>query len=215
MRPRFLPVGLAMAFACFFNLGAIAPSVARPPTSTREAQLRQRDDGWAIDFAVARLLASNGSTSDVVIQANILSKPQTTYANLVYQVFATRGRRWDEIHTNTGSRLVFDEAGSVLLPPEVIPVEELQERLEERFAAAAELEDYEIQVVLTVRYDTWDGERDQRLRFEQETTYDAIAPTRSPNLFVQDGLKGECIQCSDALGHWRAQRLRQVKALIQ
>ncbi|MGF1495888.1 MAG: hypothetical protein ACFB8W_03565 [Elainellaceae cyanobacterium] len=184
-----ISVALAASTLLLTSSGTLRPVLANPQSSPLELSQRQ---GWETDFRVARLVSIERQATDLVLQATLLNKPETTYANAVYQVFARRDGRWEEIYTNTGARLISNQAGRLTLPAEVIPVRELEERLQDRFdSQSLRLEDVELRSLIQIRYDPVGGRRDQRWEFEQVQDYRAIATTTRTDLFAQRENQGQ------------------------
>ncbi|MBE9065927.1 hypothetical protein IQ260_04605 [Leptolyngbya cf. ectocarpi LEGE 11479] len=137
--------------------------------------------GWNSVLHVARL--SERSQQSLVLQLEVLNKPQTTYANAVYQVFArTRGGRWQEIHTNRGARLIEAASGNYVLTSEVISIAELEEELRAELGDDLRLDDVEINCIASVRYDLAGGGRDIRESFSYKQSYTSIVTTTTTEI---------------------------------
>ena len=133
---------------------------------------------WESVLHVARQTGSSQQSRNLVLQLEILNKPQTTYANVVYQVFAkTRGGRWQEIHTNSGARLIEAAAGKYILKSEVISLTQLEQELRAELGDELRLEDVEIRSVASIRYDLAGGGRDIRETFSYTRSYTSIVTT--------------------------------------
>lgn len=146
-------------------------------------QISQRQADWDGVLRMARLVSNHREVTALVLQLDVLDKPETSYANAVYQVFARqRGGAWSAIYTNQGARLLSNSRGRVTLPSEVIQLSQLQTGLAQRFDGVG-LEDVELRAVTQLRYDIRGGRRDQRLEWQQVQTYQQIAMvTSSTNL---------------------------------
>jgi len=149
---------------------SVTDTAADPPV-----EISQSLD-WDSTLRVARLFDDNQNITDLVLQLDVLNKPNTSYANAVYQVFARQSDsdEWVEIHTNRGARLIQRQAGPVTLAPEIIPVEDLLTGLEQEFGDDITLEDVELNCVSQVRYDIPGGGRDLRQTFELSQAYAEI-----------------------------------------
>ena len=133
---------------------------------------------WESVLHVARQTGSIQQSRNLVLQLEILNKPQTTYANVVYQVFAkTRGGRWQEIYTNSGARLIEAAAGKYILKSEVISLTQLEQELRAELGDELRLEDVEIRSVASIRYDLAGGGRDIRETFSYTRSYTSIVTT--------------------------------------
>ena len=172
---QFAKVAMLLAMTLGINASyapAWGKTLATDSAVDHPAAISQSLD-WNSALRVARLLDDNQNITDLVLQLDVLDKPATSYANAVYQVFARRegSGEWVEIHTNRGARLIQRDAGPVTLEPEIIPVEDLLEGLEQEFGAGVTLEDVELNCVSQVRYDIPGGGRDLRQTFELSQAY--------------------------------------------
>jgi hypothetical protein len=136
--------------------------------------ISKRQQGWNCDLKVARLMKDN----KLVLQLDVLEKPETTYANVVYQVFLRQGERWVEVHTSKGARLIEKSLGRKVLAPEVISLKDL----EDRFGKQIDWSRAELRTVALVRYDARGERRDQRVVFEQTQSYSNIAQTETTQI---------------------------------
>ena len=152
--------------------------------SRRRSQIQsQVTRVWESVLHVARQTGSSRQNRNLVLQLEILNKPQTTYANVVYQVFArTRGGRWQEIHTNSGARLIEAAGGRYILTSEVISLAELEEELRAELGDDLRLEDVEINCVASIRYDLAGGGRDIRETFSYQRSYTSIVTTTTTEI---------------------------------
>ena len=152
--------------------------------SRRRSQIQsQVTRVWESVLHVARQTGSSRQNRNLVLQLEILNKPQTTYANVVYQVFArTRGGRWQEIHTNSGARLIEAASGRYVLTSEVISLAELEEELRAELGDNLRLEDVEINCVASIRYDLAGGGRDIRETFSYRRSYTGIVTTTTTEI---------------------------------
>lgn len=148
--------------------------------TTPDPEDRSQQEGWDTIFRMGRLRNAPGTRGPaIVIQMGVVNKPVTTYANAVYALEARRNNRWIQIYTSTGARLIPDGAGAVTLPPEVIPVNQLQLG---RLGSNVELQRLEMRGIVQVRYDLPNGKRDVRLQLQRTRQYDALNETNTPQL---------------------------------
>lgn len=159
-----------VAIASTVLLGGYIPQIH---ANSEPLQISQRQQDWNAVVGLARLVNANQQTTDLVLQLDVLDKPETSYANAVYQIFARRNGQLVSIYTSTGARLIASQAGRITLPPEVISLSDLQRQL----GSNVNLADLELQAVVQLRYDVRGGRRDQRLEWRQTQTYAAIAQT--------------------------------------
>jgi hypothetical protein len=138
----------------------------------------QRQNTWDAALRTARLVNANQEITALVLQLNVLNKPETTYANAIYQVFARQGGRWKQIYVNTGARLITNTSGRLTLPPEVILLRDLQQQLND----GVDLNDVQLKTVVQLRYDLRGGERNQLAQWERIDSYSAIAQTTVADL---------------------------------
>jgi len=87
--------------------GQILPIHATP----EPVIVAQRQGDWDANLQTARLMDDRQQITALVMQLDLLSKPETTYANAIYQLFANVNGRWTEIYTNTGARLITNHPG--------------------------------------------------------------------------------------------------------
>ncbi|MBD1865130.1 MULTISPECIES: hypothetical protein [Trichocoleus] len=128
----------------------------------RTTEIRvQESQGWRSYVNVARL----ANSSSLVLQLNVLQKPVTRYANVVYIVYARQNNQWVQAYTSTGARLVANQAGQITLNPEVIRLDQL------KLSTNVDYSQLQLRVETQIRYDVRDGQRDQRVVFEQPCNY--------------------------------------------
>jgi hypothetical protein len=138
-------------------------------------QISQRQQDWNAVLSTARWVNAQQEVTALVLQLDVLDKPETTYANAVYQIFARVNGQWTEIYTNTGARLLSNASGRTTLPPEVIPIRDL------RLGQNMNLANLELRSVVKLRYDA-NGRRDQEKQWEQVQSYRMIATTTTPEI---------------------------------
>jgi hypothetical protein len=152
-------------------------AIAAPPQTNQQISQQQ---SWNAVLKVARLVQTQQDSS-LVVQLGILDKPQTSYANAVYQVFARRNGQWVQIFTSSGARLISNNAGQTILAPEVISLNDLRRQL----GSNVNLNNAELKVTAQLRYDIRGSVRDRSVFFEQIQSYQTIAQTTSSQLITQ------------------------------
>ncbi|NET47953.1 MAG: hypothetical protein F6K09_04335 [Merismopedia sp. SIO2A8] len=160
-------------------IGQAAPLFANP-SPVLVSQRSQQDD-WEAELHIARLLDDDGEPTALVLQLDVDEKPETSYANAVYQLFANIDGRWTELYTNTGARLIGPSAGGAFLPPEVIELTLLEDTLEQQEVDRVDWNTLDLKATVQVRYDTR-NRRDRNVEWAQEVTYGAIAQTYSSQI---------------------------------
>ncbi|MBD2571185.1 hypothetical protein [Anabaena lutea] len=124
---------------------------------------------WNCFFKVGRLVNSNRKA--LVIHLDILEKPVTKYANVVYTVYARQNNRWVQFYSSTGSRLIEKKRGKFSLTPEVIEFNKLR-------VGNLDWSRSDLRFVTEIRYDS-NNKRDQRLVFEDVWNYSSITEISS------------------------------------
>lgn len=138
---------------------------AKGKTKIRVQEIR----GWQSYVSVARLVNSN----DLVLQLNVLQKPVTSYANVVYVIYARQQNQWVQVYTSTGAKLIANQAGRVILPPEVIRLNQL------RLGNNVDYSQLELRVDTQIRYDIRGVAKDQQVVFEQPCDYGSLTQISS------------------------------------
>jgi hypothetical protein len=161
------------ALAATTVLSGFATQIPAIANASESSQYQQQ---WQANLNMARLQG----TKKLVLQLDVQDKPLTSYANVVYLIYARRSGQWAHIHTSTGARLVSSAAGRIVLAPEVVDCKEIEQRL------GWDLDDAELKVVAQLRYDVR-GDRDRQVQFEQVRQYRAIAKTTTTQLVSFDG----------------------------
>ena len=156
-------------------LGGYSPQVW---ATSAPFQISQRQQHWDAVLRTARMVNENGAETALVLQLDVLDKPETSYANAVYQVFARLNGRWTEIYTNIGARLIASPSGHVTLPPEVV----LLNDLERQIGQTVNWSNVELRSVVKVRYDIRGGQRNQEHTWELTEAYNAIAYTTNSEM---------------------------------
>jgi hypothetical protein len=163
-----------MAIASTLLFGGVMPAVHALPTPY---QISQNQDDWNAIVNVARLVNADDEITDLLLQVNVLNKPSTSYANVVYQVFANNpGSAPELVYNSVGARLISNNAGTMLLPTEVISLDDLTSTLEEK---DIDLDTANLEVMVQIRYDEQGGARDQSLEWRSDYAYQSIALTTS------------------------------------
>jgi hypothetical protein len=165
--------GLIAALMTLHPFAMMTVSAQEPPT-----QISQRTNAWDGQIRVARLINREQAITALVVQLEILDKPETTYANAIYQVFAKIAGRWMPVYTNTGARLVNASAGQITLQPEVILLSDMQRLMDQ----GVDWGQVELRTVVTLRYDLQNGQSNQQVKWEDSQRFEAIAVTTTPDL---------------------------------
>ncbi|MFZ4666847.1 MAG: hypothetical protein ACOYME_10515 [Prochlorotrichaceae cyanobacterium] len=149
-----------------------APPVTAPPNSS----------GWSTQLRWSRIVDSQ--EPGLVFQLEVLRKPTTQYANVVYQFYVRQSRqgRWEHLYTNYGARLIPNGAAPYTLPLELLRFEQFEEKLGSSF----QWMDAEIRAVVQIRYDVSkaSGQRDLSLRFQHEGDYQDISSLTYDDLII-------------------------------
>ncbi|NJN87631.1 MAG: hypothetical protein HC881_16635 [Leptolyngbyaceae cyanobacterium SL_7_1] len=162
--------GIALTAATLL-LGNIPPIALATP---EPLQISQRYQDWNAVLHMARLVNARSENTGLVLQLDVLDKPETTYANAIYQVFARHNNgRWTEVYTNLGARLVASPAGRLTLPPEVILLSDIREQL----GRNVNWSNVELRSVVRVRYDLRGGRRNRETQWESVQTYTSLTQT--------------------------------------
>jgi hypothetical protein len=128
-----------------------------------------RSKDWNGFFKLARLVNSN--QRGLVIHLDILQKPVTRYANVLYTVYALQNNRWVKCYNSTGERLVQQRGGKFFLTPEVIEFNQLQ-------VNNIDLSRSDLKFVTEIRYDS-SSRREEKLVFEDVWNYSSISEINS------------------------------------
>lgn len=154
-----------------------------PPTPANAKPLliskKNHEQGWQPALHCGRLTRTN----QLVLQLDLLDKPATTYANAAYFIYARRGNQWVQVLTNTGARLITNQAGRVILTPELFPIAELQRRL-----GTTDLSGVELKVATLLRYDPVGGQQLQTIQFERIFRYEEIAQVTTTQIATYTGV---------------------------
>ena len=148
--------------------------------------LVSQQQSWNAVLKIARLVQTQ-QDSALVMQLGILDKPQTSYANAVYQVFARRNDQWVQIFTSKGARLITNASGQTTLAPEVISFNDLRQQLGD----SVDLNKLDLRVTAQLRYDIRGSVRDRSVFFEQTQSYQTIAQTTSTQLISRASVQSE------------------------
>ncbi|WP_353931163.1 hypothetical protein WJM97_00690 [Okeanomitos corallinicola TIOX110] len=130
----------------------------------KRSSKKHRQKDWDCDFTVGRLLNSNNKS--LVLYLDILQKPETKYANVVYQVYAKKKNTWKAVYTSTGSRLIKKYGAKYRLEPEIIEFKKLGIK-------DKDFDKTDLKFVAQIRYD-YQNRRDERFVIEDTWNYDYI-----------------------------------------
>ena len=119
---------------------------------------------WNGLFKIGRLVNSNQKA--LVVQLDILEKPVTKYANVVYTVYARQNNRWVPFYNTSGARLIDKKAGKYFLNPEIIEFSKLR-------LGNIDLSRSDLRFVTEIRYDS-NTTRNESLVFENVWNYSSI-----------------------------------------
>ncbi|BAU42729.1 hypothetical protein [Leptolyngbya sp. O-77] len=149
-----------------------APLLQAQTRSDAPVRVSQRQQGWDAALTVARVLDSRQDLAGLVLQLDVLDKPVTTYANVVYQIFARVNGRWQQVYTTRGARLISSPSGRLTLPPEFIRWSDLQTQI----GRSVNLNTLEFRSIARVSYDV-QGRRNQQVSWESTQTYASLPQT--------------------------------------
>ncbi|MBD2071261.1 hypothetical protein H6F93_27735 [Leptolyngbya sp. FACHB-671] len=169
----FWKKGAIALMASTLILGSYSQVLADPAP----LQISQRQQEWDSVLRLGRLVNARQQVTSLVMQLDVLEKPETSYANAVYQIFARQDGRWRLIYSSTGARLINNNGGRVTLEPEVISLDDLQDALDDD-----DLDDVELRAVAQLRYDVRGGQRNQEVTWDQVQRYRAIAQTSTTQI---------------------------------
>jgi hypothetical protein len=175
---------LGLATVSFATPTAGASTRQRSPAGQPAPQLEtapllsQNQPGWEAAVKLGRLVSAGQEVTALIIQLNVLKKPETTYANAIYELFARQNDQWVSIYTSTGARTISSSALQVALEPEVIPLSQVRRGLGDK----VDLANLELKAVVRVRYDIDGGVRSKQLQLEALQDYDVIAQTPTAEL---------------------------------
>ncbi|MEE3719637.1 hypothetical protein V2H45_23120 [Tumidithrix elongata RA019] len=129
----------------------------------------QNSQAWNTGVRLLRVFDNSGRFLGIGIQLDVLNKPVTKYANVVYQLSVGREGRWVDLYSSTGARLLPKTAGSLTPPVEIVSIDEIASQLGTSTNA---LPDLDLRAVTLIKYDT------RELR-EQVIAIEAIQPFRA------------------------------------
>jgi hypothetical protein len=128
-----------------------------------------RSKDWNCLFKIGRLVNSNQKA--LVVQLDILEKPVTKYANVVYTVYTLQNNRWVSFYSTSGARLIGKKAGKYFLNPEVIEFSNLR-------LGNIDLSRSDLKVVTQISYDS-NTSRNEKIVFEDVWNYSSITEISS------------------------------------
>jgi hypothetical protein len=149
-----------------------APLLHAQTRSDVPLRVSQRQQGWEATLTVARVLDSRQDLAGIVLQLDVLDKPVTSYANVVYQIFARVNGRWQQVYTTRGARLIASPSGRLTLPPEFIRWSDLQTQI----GRSVNLNTLEFRSIARVTYDV-QSRRNQQVSWESTQTYASLPQT--------------------------------------
>jgi hypothetical protein len=123
-----------------------------------------RVKNWRGFFKVGRVVNSNQRA--LVLQLDILKKPATRDANVVYIVYARKNNRWVKLYRTNRVRLISNKGKKYFSRPAVIKLSNL--RLNDRQLSRSNLK-----FVTLIDYDK-KGKRDETIVFESVWNYRSI-----------------------------------------
>ena len=162
---KILPLVAAFLPISTLGIPGLAASLAEPRLVLAAIQ------GWDMRMNMEPLVNRNSEPVALTVQLNIRSKPVTSYANVVYQLFAQKDNNWVAIYTSTGARLIPNATGNISLDPEVIPVALIRQAL----GANINLNTVDIKALVQVRFDGENGVKDQQIQLEALERFGSIA----------------------------------------
>lgn len=163
---------LAIALLSATLMVSHAPLLHAQTPSAEPVRVSQRQQGWEAALTVARVLDSRQDLAGLVLQLDVLDKPVTTYANVVYQIFARVNGRWQQVYATRGARLISSPGGRLTLPPEFIRWSDLQTQI----GRSVNLNTLEFRSIARVTYDV-QSRRNQQVSWESTQTYASLPQT--------------------------------------
>ncbi|WP_144052348.1 hypothetical protein [Anabaena sp. PCC 7108] len=124
---------------------------------------------WDCFFNLGRLV--NPNQKALVIHLEIVEKPATKYANVVYTVYTRKNNRWILVYNTTGSKKIEKKGKKYFVSPEVIEFRKLR-------AGNDNFEKSEVKIVTEIRYDS-KKQREEKLVFEDVWNYSYIREVSS------------------------------------
>lgn len=148
------------------------PTAGQPPGRVETVTQPVAHQDWNAVLRWSRMVDS--PDPELLFQLVVLDKPETRYANVVYQFYVReKGKTgWTYIYTTLGARLLDNGSGSVELPLESLRLDEVATKMGYNFNWA----NADIRVSVLLRYDLDRAQRDLRLKFQHESAYTAISP---------------------------------------
>ncbi|WP_261225886.1 S-layer homology domain-containing protein [Ancylothrix sp. D3o] len=162
---KILPLAAAFLPISLWGIPSLATSLAEPPLLLAEIQ------GWDMTVSMEPLLNRNSEPVALTVQLKIRKKPVTSYANVVYQLFAQKENNWVPVYTSTGARLIANTTGDISLDPEIIPIAQLRQAL----GGNVDLSGVDIKALVQVRYDGGNNVKDQQIQLETLESFGSIA----------------------------------------
>jgi len=154
--------------------------IVTPPSAPVTAPPKSND--WSTQLRWSRVV--DAEEPGLVFQLEVLQKPTTQYANVVYQFYVRQSpqNRWEHLYTNYGARLIPNGTAPYTLPLELLRFEQFEEKLGSSF----QWSNADIRAVVQIRYDLSKapGQRDLRLRFQHEGDYQDISTLTYNDLII-------------------------------
>lgn len=151
-------------------------AIAAPSVPQIVAQVPQ---DWQTGVKLLRILDNSGNLSSVGILFDVLNKPSTNYANVVYQLYVRRAGEWREVYTNSGARLLSKQAGRFFTPVEVISLSTLSEKI-----SLDDIYNGDLKAITSVRYDLPNGVKDARFEIEEIKSFSSITTINSSEIIA-------------------------------
>ncbi|NMF57163.1 hypothetical protein [Pseudanabaena yagii] len=152
-------------------------AIAAPSVPQIVAQVPQ---DWQTGVKLLKLLDNSGNLSSIGILFDVLNKPNTNYANVVYQLYVRRAGEWREVYTNSGARLLSKQAGKFFPPVEVISLSSLSERI-----SLDDIYNGDLKAITSVRYDLPNGIKDARFEIEEIKSFSSITTVTASEVIAR------------------------------
>ncbi len=152
-------------------------AIAAPSVPQIVAQVPQ---DWQTGVKLLKLLDNSGNLSSIGILFDVLNKPNTNYANVVYQLYVRRAGEWREVYTNSGARLLSKQAGQFFPPVEVISLSSLSEKI-----SLDDLYNGDLKAITSVRYDLPNGVKDARFEIEEIKSFSSITTVTASEVIAR------------------------------
>lgn len=153
---------------------AIAFQTSMPPRAAQaqsvgSVEVSQAQLAWDAIPHFVSLVDSDDNVRAFLIQLDVFNKPVTSYANVVYQIFARQGGERQLVYTSQGARLLPNEAGRLVLPVEIVSINTLEKTFEN-----LNLNNVVFEVETQLRYDQRGARRDQFVAWSETYRYEEV-----------------------------------------